>query len=90
MSDVKNAVVVGKVALPQRRVVEVAKKAPPASRGPRQERKRDEDRKYAGNQNRQMLAELQYVKKQLRTAQEQLNGVSTAQALFVADVKALM
>ncbi len=96
MSEIKNAVIVGKITLAPRKEVVVQKpsRQPRQEQAPRQERpkqmKRSDDGRAAQAGNQAMLQELQYVKRQLRTAQDNLSAVSTGQALFVADVKALL
>jgi hypothetical protein len=84
MSEIKNAVVVGKVNLPARRVVEVQKKAEPRREQPRPPRtderkpKRADDGGFAArNANQQMLQELNWVKAQLRKAKDDYSAVAT-------------
>jgi hypothetical protein len=87
MSEVKNAVIIGKVVLPPKRSP-VVKKVTPKPQEPRPARReRPQDPR---TQNGQMLQELQYVKTQLRRVQEDLNRVVTQTVLREADYKELV
>lgn len=100
MPENKNAVVVGKVELKPRREVVVGPKADQNRRPqfqakkqaePRpKQMKRADDTRASAAANQAMLQELQYVKKQLREAQEQRDQALTSNAIFAAEVKRLV